>query len=47
MSHDSDYILDFLQGNSTDFFAQSALQQEQMLTEWAHKIGIFTEDRLM
>ena len=45
MSHDSDYILDFLQGNSTDFFAQSALQQEQMLTEWAHKIGIFTEDR--
>lgn len=45
MSHDSDYILDFLQGNSTDFFAQSALQQEQMLTEWAHKIGIYTEDR--
>ena len=38
-------ILDFMQGNKTDFFEQSALQQEDMLTEWAKKIGIYTEER--
>lgn len=38
-------ILDFMQGNSTTFFQQSTLQQEDMLTEWAKKIGIYTEER--
>ena len=38
-------ILDFMQGNSTDFFEQSALQQEDMLTDWAKKIGIYTAER--
>ena len=38
-------ILDFMQGNKTDFFEQSTLQQEDMLTEWAKKIGIFTAER--
>lgn len=38
-------ILAFMQGRSTEFFSQSLLQQEQMLTEWAHKIGIYTENR--
>ena len=38
-------IMDFMQGNKTDFFEQSVLQQEDMLTEWAKKIGIYTEDR--
>jgi hypothetical protein len=33
-----------MQGNSTEFFSQSLLQQEEMLTEWAHKIGIYKED---
>ena len=38
-------IVDFMMGNSTKFFEQSALQQGDMLTEWAKKIGIYTEDR--
>ena len=38
-------IMDFMQGNKTDFFEQSALQQEDMLTEWAKKIGIYTAER--
>ena len=38
-------IIDFMLGNSTNFFEQSALQQEDMLTEWAKKIGIYTEER--
>lgn len=38
-------IMDFMQGNKTDFFEQSALQQEDMLTEWAKKIGVYTEER--
>ena len=38
-------ILAFMQGNSTEFFSKSLLQQEQMLTEWAHKIGIYKEDQ--
>jgi len=38
-------IQDFMLGNSTNFFEQSALQQEDMLTEWAKKIGIFTAER--
>ena len=45
MSLSSNAILDFMSGNYPQFFAQSLLQQEEMLTEWAHKIGIFTEDR--
>ena len=45
MSQSKDAILEFMQGNSTEFFSQSLLQQEQMLTDWAHKIGIYTENR--
>lgn len=45
MSGSTDSILAFMQGNSPSFFAQSALQQEQMLTEWAKKVGIYTENR--
>lgn len=45
MSGSSESILAFMQGNKTEFFAQSALQQEQMLTEWAKKVGIYTENR--
>ena len=45
LSGTKDEILAFMQGNSTEFFSQSLLQQEQMLTEWARKIGIYTEDR--
>ena len=39
-------ILQFMQGNSTEFFQKSALQQEDMLTEWAKKIGIYNEEKL-
>lgn len=45
MSQSAASILDFMSGNSPEFFAQSSLQQEEMLTEWARKIGIFTEDQ--
>lgn len=45
LSKSRDEILAFMQGNSTEFFSQSLLQQEQMLTEWAHKIGIYKEDQ--
>lgn len=45
LSKSRDDILAFMQGNSTEFFSQSLLQQEQMLTEWAHKIGIYKEDQ--
>lgn len=45
LSRSRDEILAFMQGNSTEFFSQSLLQQEQMLTEWAHKIGIYKEDQ--
>ncbi len=45
MSGSSESILAFMQGNKIEFFAQSALQQEQMLTEWAKKVGIYTENR--
>lgn len=45
LSQSREEILDFMQGNSTEFFSQSLLQQEQMLTEWAHKIGIYKEDQ--
>ena len=38
-------ILKFMQGKHTEFFSKSALQQEEMLTDWAHKIGIYTEER--
>lgn len=38
-------ILAFMQGKHTEFFSKSALQQEEMLTDWAHKIGIYTEER--
>ena len=38
-------ILKFMQGKHTKFFSQSVLKQEEMLTDWAHKIGIYTEDR--
>ena len=45
LSKSRDEILAFMQGNSTEFFSQSLLQQEQMLTDWAHKIGIYKEDQ--
>ena len=45
MSGSADQILQFMQGNSPEFFSQSLLQQEKMLTDWAHKIGIYTENR--
>lgn len=45
MNGSSDEILKFMQGKYVDFFAQSMLQQEEMLTDWAFKIGIYTEDR--
>lgn len=45
MSRSAEDILAFIQGKSSDFFSQSALQQEDMLLEWAKKIGIYTEDR--
>jgi len=39
-------ILAFMQGHHTKFFEQSALQQEDMLLEWAKKVGIFNEDKV-
>ena len=45
LSQSKDEILAFMQGNSTTFFSQSLLMQEQMLTDWAHKIGIYSEDK--
>ena len=38
-------ILNFMQGKNTEFFTKSYLQQEDMLTEWSKKIGIYTEER--
>ena len=38
-------ILAFMQGNSTEFFTKSALEQEEMLLDWAKKIGIYSEDQ--
>jgi hypothetical protein len=34
-----------MQGKKPEFFSMSLLQQEEMLTEWAHKIGIYKEDQ--
>lgn len=45
MNGSYDSILAFMQGKSTEFFQKSSEQQEDMLTEWARKIGIYTEDR--
>ena len=45
MSGTTEEILAFMQGRSTEFFTQSLLGQEEMLTEWAHKVGIYTEER--
>lgn len=45
MANQKDEILKFIQGNATDFFSKSTLEQEAMLTDWAKKIGIYTEDR--
>jgi hypothetical protein len=45
MSGTKDEILDFMMGNKTDFFTQSTLQQENMLEDWAKKVGIYTGDR--
>ena len=45
MAGQKDEILKFIQGNATDFFSKSTLEQEAMLTDWAKKIGIYTEDR--
>lgn len=45
MAGQKDEILKFIQGNAIDFFSKSTLEQEAMLTDWAKKIGIYTEDR--
>lgn len=45
MANQKDEILKFIQGNAIDFFSKSTLEQEAMLTDWAKKIGIYTEDR--
>ena len=45
MAGSADQILNFMQGNSPEFFSQSLLQQEKMLTDWAKKIGIYTENK--
>lgn len=45
MSGSANQILQFMQGNFPEFFGQSLLQQEKMLTDWARKIGIYTENR--
>lgn len=45
LAQSKDEILAFMQGQKPEFFSQSLLQQEAMLTEWAHKIGIYSEDR--
>lgn len=45
LSGSEETITAFMQGNSPEFFEQSNLQQEEMLTDWAHKIGLYTEDR--
>ena len=39
-------ILDFMQGNSTEFFEKSSLVQQDMLTEWAKMVGIYNEDKV-
>jgi hypothetical protein len=38
-------ILAFMQGHSTSFFEQSFLQQEDMLLDWAKKVGIYNEEK--
>ena len=45
MARSENEILDFMQGKYPDFFSQSLLQQEEMLTDWAMKIGIYTADQ--
>lgn len=45
LSQSKDEILAFMQGKKPEFFSMSLLQQEEMLTEWAHKIGIYKEDQ--
>ena len=45
LSQSRDEILAFMQGKKPEFFSMSLLQQEEMLTEWAHKIGIYKEDQ--
>ena len=46
MSGSTESILAFMQGNSTDFFNQSTLKQEEMLTRWAKMIGIYDENKV-
>ena len=38
-------ILDFLSGNSKEFFEASSLEQKAMLLEWAKMVGMYDEDR--
>ena len=45
MAGTTEDILAFMQGNSVDFFEQSALAQEQALEEWWNSIDMFTADR--
>ena len=46
MSGSYDSILSFLTGSSTEFFEASALEQEDMLLDWAKMVGIYDEDRV-
>jgi hypothetical protein len=34
-----------MSGNYPEFFSQSVLKQEEMLTDWAKMVGIYTEER--
>lgn len=45
MARSKDEILAFMQDNYPEFFSQSLLEQEEMLTNWAKKIGIYTADQ--
>lgn len=38
-------ILDFLSGNSKEFFEASSLEQKTMLLDWAKMVGMYDEDR--
>jgi hypothetical protein len=45
MAGSKDEILAFMQNNYPGFFSQSVLEQRKMLVDWAHEIGIYTENR--
>ena len=45
MANDEASILNFISGNNTAFIEKSALEQKEMLNEWAKQIGIYKEDQ--